>query len=240
MSLFDPARPPPRRPWRLAPLVALALALQPLSGAVVQGSDHVDAPVTAGDTAADLGDLYAWHDGATIVVVLTYSPLLAPLDASVYDDEVLYTICIDNTGTAAEALDYLDNDADNACDIPIYVRMGQDMAGDWGVEVQDLPGATGTFSGPVEQILDGGGGTRAMVGQFDDPFFFDLEGYIATVQNMLDDSDPFDLAFSTLVSGATSDTLAGTNTMAIVLELDQTAAAAGNDFVQIWATTGRL
>ena len=207
---------------------------------MVHGSDHIDAPVTSGDPAVDLGDLYAWHAGGSITVVLTYSPLMAPMTPSVYDDQVLYTICIDNTGTAAEAGDYLDNNNDTVCDIPILVRMGQDMMGGWGVQVENLPGSTGTFSGPVEQVLDGGGGTAATVGRFDDPFFADFDGLVGTVSNLVDDTDPADLAFATLTVGVPVDGFEGTNAMVIVLEFDEVAAAAGNDYVQIWATTGRL
>ncbi|MCA9707292.1 MAG: DUF4331 family protein [Myxococcales bacterium] len=225
-----------RRPSFLLALATLGMLSPPR--AEVRGSDHLDAPLTQANAVADLGDLYAWHTpGGTIVVVLTYSALLPPASPSVYDADALYTICIDNTGNQAEAADYLGNDNDNLCDIPIMVRMGQNMAGDWGVQVENLPGSAGTFSGPVEQILDGGGGTQAMVGQFDDPFFFDFDAYVATLANLVDAADPTDVAFN---PGAPVDSFAGTNTMAIVLEFDAAAASAGNDFLQIWATAGTL
>lgn len=79
-------------------------------------------------------------------------------------------------------------------------------------------------------------------GIFDDPFFFDLTGFISTIANLDDpDQGPIDLAFRSLTGVTENDDLAGLNTMAIVVEMPAAEALADNPdgFLQIWATTGR-
>lgn len=216
-------------------LVAAAVQLNPQE---VTAADHADAPLTADDAAADIGDFYAWHtERGTIVAVMTFACLRAPGDAAVYEPDTLYTIHIDNTATQAENDDVFDNDNDNESDVQIHVRVGQNDAGDWGVQFNGVPGADDeTFVGPVQTALSNGTAS-AILGDFDDPFFFDFEGFLATRDNLLDDADPADVAFSGL-AGAPVDFFAGTNCMAVVTEFDAAAAADGANFLQMWATTG--
>ncbi len=206
-------------------------------------ADHADAPLTADDRAADLADLYAWHtDRGTIVMVLTFGSLLGPGEAPVYDSDTIYVIHIDNTADPGEKADFTDNDNDNQADIRIHVRFGQNDLGDWGVQWNGVPGADDeTFDGPVQTALASGTAT-VIAGHFDDPFFFDLEGFVTTRDNLLDDADPFDFAFASIVGGAPVDFFAGTNAMAIVVEVDAATTMARNPdgFLQIWATSGTL
>lgn len=238
----------PSRNGRSAHAGKSAVVALALGGALVcvgdpaVAADHTDAPLTADDHAADLADLYAWHtDRGTVVAVLTFAPLLAPGDAPVYDADVVYVIHIDNTASPAERAQYTDNDNDNASDIRIQARFGQNDQGDWGVQLIDVPGSEGTFEGPVETTLTSGS-ARAMAGMFDDPFFFDLEGFLATRTNLMSAANPDDFAFASLTAGAAVDTFAGTNTMAIVVELDAAIAVGGNpsSYLQLWATSGSL
>lgn len=221
-------------------LVAGAVQLQPQE---VTAADHADAPLTADDTAADIADVYAWHTGrGTIVTIMTFAGLRASGDAPVYDPNTLYTIHIDNTADPDEKADFTDNDNDNASDIQINVRFGQNNLEEWGVQFNGVPGADDdTFDGAVQTELTNGTAV-ALAGDFDDPFFFDLEGFNATRDNLLDDADPFDVGFASVVAGAPVDFFAGLNVMAIVVEFDAAIAVDGNpdNFVQIWATTGVL
>lgn len=215
-------------------LVAVTVQLQPQE---VTAADHADAPMTQADAAADIADFYAWHtDNGTIVAVMTFAALRAPGDAPVYDADKLYTIHIDNTADPAAGNPAFN---DNESDIQINLRFGQNNLGDWGVQVNNLPGADdATFDGPVQTELTNGTAT-AIAGDFDDPFFFDFEGFLATRDNLLDDADPADVAFAGL-GGATVDFFAGTNAMAVVVEFDSALAADGNadNFIQLWASTG--
>jgi hypothetical protein len=204
-------------------------------------ADHTDAPLAMEEHAADLSDLYAWHtERGTLVVVLTFASLLTPGDATVYDANAVYVIHVDNTADQGEKADWTDNDNDNVSDLRIQVRFGQNNLGDWGVQLLDVPGADGPIEGPVDTVLTSGSAT-AIAGYFDDPFFFDFEGFVATRDNLLDDADPIDVAFSGII-GDTVDFFAGTNAMAIVVELDLATVLDENpdNFLQLWATSGTL
>lgn len=230
-----------------AVLVAAALPL----GSTVDAADHHDAPGSTADPFADINDLYAWHtDNDTIVVVLTFNGLLppdAPDDATFNSDElpnVLYTVHIDNNSAPiGDPADWATAPTDTYdSDIQVHVRFGQNGLGEWGVQVENLPGATDPIVGPVGMTL-GEGNIRATAGVFDDPFFFDLDGFQATIANLDDDTmdTETDLAFRSLMAEANNDSFAGLNTMAVVLEMDATAALGGNadNYLQLWATTGR-
>lgn len=220
-------------------LVAAALPL----GSQVNAADHADAPITTKDAAADIADIYAWHtERGTIVIVLTFDGLRASGDAPNYDSGVLYTIHVDNTADAAEKQDPLDNDNDNESDIQIKVRFGQNNLEEWGVQFNDVPGADGpTFDGPVGTTIMNGTAT-VTAGDFDDPFFFDLDGFRATRDATIDDADPADLMFASLLTGTAVDFFAGTNVQGIVVELDAATVVNGNadNFIQVWGTTGRV
>lgn len=182
-----------------------------------QAADHNDGPAAAAKRSADIGDLYAWHKGEAgaekLVTILTFDGLRAAMDApvAVYDEDVLYTINIDNDG-------------DTTADIQIHVRFGKNAAGDWGMQIQNLPGTTEDVVGAVGTVLDPAEGVKAHVGIHDDPFFFDLAGFTET------------LATGTLAFTKT-DALAGTNTMAITLEMPLSDALGTGTQLKVWATT---
>jgi hypothetical protein len=199
-------------------LIALSLGVGAgiaLGTSGVFAADHLEAPGTQMDTAADLTDLYAWHADDKIVAVVDFDGLQGPGSTGTYDPDVLYGI-------------HIDNNNDNEPDIDVWVRFGQNGAGDWGVQVVGLPGADATVEGPVDEVLDAGAGLRVFAGPREDPFFFDLDGYQATLMS------------STLSFNADNDTFAGTNVTAIVVEMDAAAAADGNPApLRIWTTSGR-
>ncbi len=219
-------------------LLAAAVQLQPQE---VTAADHADAPLTQENTAADIADVYAWHTGrGTIVMVMTFAGLREAGADPVYATDTLYTIHVDNTADPAEKQDYTDNDNDNESDIQINVRFGQNGAGEWGVQFNGVPGAeSDTFDGPVQTEITNGS-ARVIAGNFEDPFFFDFEGFLATRDNLLDDASEVDIGFASVVSGKAVDFFAGTNVMAIVVEVDAATTVDENadNFIQIWATTG--
>lgn len=222
-----------------AALAALAINLQ---APTVDAADHIDGSIET-DAAADIADFYAWENEAgNIVAIMTYGALLSAGDDPVYDEGVLYTFHIDNTASAAEAVDWADNGNDNESDIQIHVRFGQNALGDWGVQVLNLPGANPELVGGVGTDLGRVGG-RAHAAMFDDPFFFDLTGFQDTIANIDEGMEDADLAFASLAPmGAPVDGFEGLNTMAIVLEFNATEALNENadNFLQMWVTTGRV
>ena len=223
--------------------VALTVGLSTLSPPA-SADDYLDSPLTASDAPADIGGFYAWHTDDALIAVLTYAPGLRPGDEPVYDAGVLYTVCIDNTGTVVEADDYFDNDNDNVCDIAVEVRFGQNEAGEWGVQVEHLPGEMQPVVGPVETELGASGGSRVWTGVRDNPAFADVDGLVATTSNLIEETDPIDIEFTSfsngVPTGSVNDSYAGYNAMTIVLEMDLEAALGSGTMIQAWATTARL
>lgn len=186
------------------------------AGAPALASDHNEAPGVQADGAADIDDIYAWHTGdGKIVAILTFGGPgghpAGPPDP--YDADVLFGIQLDNSG-------------DLTADHTVWVRFGQDDQQNWGVQVEGLPGASGTVSGAVDTVIDAGNGLSVEAGTFDDPFFFDLTGFTDTLNT------------GTLSFDASRDSFAGKNVHAIIVQMDATAATSGNP-VRIWATSGR-
>jgi hypothetical protein len=235
-------------------LALLVVSALPMGGQPVDAADHRDAPGTMADPFADLNDLYAWHtENDTIVVVLTFNGLLNPDTApeDIYSEaelpNVLYTVHIDNDSVPLANPGAWDNQDPETFDseIDIHVRFGQNGNGEWGVQVLNLPGADAEVVGPVDMDLDGNGG-HVYAGVIDDPFFFDLDGFLTTLANLDDDTldTEADIGFRSLdptFRGDTTDSFAGLNTMAVVLEFDAATAVAKNpdNFIQVWATSGR-
>ncbi|MCH9687886.1 MAG: DUF4331 domain-containing protein [Deltaproteobacteria bacterium] len=231
-----------KRTWTtalgLAALVAAAVQLEPRE---VTAADHGDSPMAAANAAADIADFYAWETSrGTVAAVITFAAGIAPGGDPLYDDSILYTIHIDNTADPAEVPFWQDNGNDNASDIQILVRFGQNNVGDWGVQLVDVPGSDDVMVGPVGEDIVSGAAT-AVAGMYDDPFFFDGDGFNATIAALIDPTEAADVMFSGL-GGDAVDTFAGTNTMAIVVEFDAAIAAGAKDntYIQMWATTGQV
>ena len=96
--------------WKpiLCVLLAAALAWTPLGFA----ASHREAPITALDHKADITDFYAfvsYDDPTKVTMILNVDPLLAPGNGPNYfpfDDNILYSIHIDNTDSAANNIEF--------------------------------------------------------------------------------------------------------------------------------------
>ncbi len=205
-----------KRYMRLAVVGLGAAALLLLTNDGVQAADHAEAPGTVADHAADLADFYLWHnDEGKLVAVMTFAGKEEAGVAPTFDIDVLYGF-------------HIDNNADNMADIDIWCRFGTNTAMDeWGVQCLNVPGSTGPIEGPVESNIDDGDGNMVYAGSREDPFFFDLDGYQATLMT------------GTVMFDSANDTFAGLNVTAIVIEMDAAAAAADGTTLQAWITTGR-
>jgi hypothetical protein len=122
---------------------------------------------------------------------------------------------------------HVDSDGDALSDKSVWVRFGLNAAGEWGAKFEGIPGGDEEVIGPVDTVLDAGLGLRAFAGVRDDPFFFDLDGFKAT------------LSSASLAFDGKRDSFLGTNVTMIVVEMSVDGAAAGSDSLQLWATTGR-
>ncbi len=194
-------------------LGAALLALFALPGGA-QGADHNDSPAAKDDPAADITDVFAWHtEQGRLVLVVDFAGLQAAGSTGTYDADMLYGI-------------HIDRDGDNVSDHDIWVRFGQNGTGNWGVQVTGLPDEE-PLVGAVDTVLTSAGGAMVFAGPREDPFFFDFEGFLETLDTGTLSFDPERSVFD------------GTNVTAIIIEVDAAAAAGGSDALSIWATTGR-
>jgi hypothetical protein len=190
----------------------LVTAMFTAAGSVI-AADHVDSPNTKSDAAADITDLYAWAEGDSVTAVIAFAGLAESGMPATYDAGVLYGL-------------HVDNDGDGESDHDIWIRFGQNDAGDWGVQVTGLAGQDAVV-GPVEEVIEAKLGQRVYAGLRDDPFFFDLEGFRDTVMT------------GTLSFQNDRNFFAGVNVTAIVIEASRDQLANGDDPFTIWTTTRR-
>ncbi len=156
---------------RVALPSALAIcALAFVSHRVINAADHFDPPLRVGtdtstaglDVAADLADVYAFHDAANVYLAISFGGPSATTLPGFYDRDVLYTINVSNAGSRTDT------------EFPIEIRFGRD-GDNPGIQVRNLPGNT-VVEGPVERNLTAPNGIVVRAGLFDDPFFFDPQG----------------------------------------------------------------
>lgn len=185
----------------------------------VLASDHDEAPLVKEDAAQDITDLYVFDSGGgTTTIIVCWAGFNdsrpQPDAEGLYDENALYTIWVDNNG-------------DNAADRAIYWRYGRNAAGDVGVQWEGVPGAPDFVSGPVETVFDVGDGARAWSGHADDPFFFDAQGYLET----LDTGAPMFMS--------NRDFLAELNVTAAAIEINTALLQDGANPMQFWVTAAR-
>ncbi len=196
------------------PIFGLVL-ISSLGSRIAYAADHNEADGTKSDHIADIDDVYAWHkaDGNIVVAVTFGGPGADPVGVlGALDSGVIYGV-------------HIDTDADNVANFDVWVRYGTNGLGATGVQFTGIPGGTAVVEGPTDMILDAGSGLSAIGGVFEDPFFFDFQGFQDT------------LASGAVMFQSTRDSFAGKNVNAIVFEMD--GAALGSATFKLWATSGR-
>ncbi len=223
----------------LAILAALAVlvGLMPTFGS--QAADHLDAPgltPPSGNIQADINDLYVFEgaDPDSTVIALTVHPAAAA-DAS-FGSDVLYEVKIDTDGDAIEDLSFEFTFSDVRGDGSQFVvaQLAEGEAAADGAASGALIGY-----GQVGKTLPLPDGGQLHTGLRSDPFFFDLAGFLGTVEGA--DNDRM------LNDGNENDFFAELDTLAIVIEVpDEMIGLPGGSFgealglsnsVGVWAAT---
>ena len=192
-------------------------------------ADHAEAPTATADPAADIADVFLFRAAGKLVGAVTFSGAPAPRErvdgaAGRFDRDVIYTFQIDR-------------DRDAVPDHTIQARFGQNSLGQWGVELENVPGAGARYVfGPVEQVVTMPSGLRFYAGLRDDPFFFDAQGFNATLASFGDASAPDGQVLIT----NTRDSFGERNVTVIAFEMDLAAAAGGSREIYFWGTTARI
>ena len=160
-----------RRRGRAASLAASLLILTFGLAPVSHAADHLDSPLVSMKGASDITDVYAFSgrggNGTVIVVGVNPGAGALPNSGTTFGSNIDYTIRVDT-------------DLDAHADIIYLYRFGNPNNN--GVQSYDV-WQNGTWIGDG---LTGGdswlaGGGRTTAGLFDDPFFFDLDGFKGTV-----------------------------------------------------------
>lgn len=210
---------------------------------LVGAADHLDAPTAKSDARIDITDIYAFKSTGGTTLVLNVNPLKSPADtkAARFNSSALYQMKIDTN-------------LNGFADIAYRVRFGNTrMLGDGAVVqsyiVKRATGAaaranvwTGTIVargyttayGRTPRIASVAGGGKIFVGPRDDPFYFDLPGFVEFKKQLLAGSTDLGV----LTGGFTGmDTFAGTNISSIAIEVPNARLGGSGRTVGYWATT---
>ncbi len=202
---------------RASRLLTLLLAV---TGGSAWAADHRDGPGVQADPAADINDVYAFvspENPNKVIVIMTVFPQ-ADANAA-FSDAVEYRFNVQQI-------------ADGNARRDVVCTFGADDA----YTCSGPPGvvASGTVGGEPAT----GDSIKAWAGLRDDPFFFDLNGFLAVV-GANPNADPL---CRVQMDQTGTDFFAGLNTLAIVLELDRTIlwADQANPQLRIWGSTARM
>ncbi|MCM8556654.1 DUF4331 family protein [Sphingomicrobium sediminis] len=188
-------------------------------------ADHLDPPqrtspdvAAMADRAADIADVFTFFDGDTTKLIVTFAGPVPSDTAPTFDPNVRYYLNV-STGEPR-----------TTSDTRILIQFGEDetqMGDQYGVRVSGLPGVTGDIIGPVETDLEQEG-VKVRAGLFDDPFFFDLQGFQETLDT------------GTLSFDSSRDFFAGQNLTAVVIEIPNADISGGSNSIDVWTETLRL
>jgi hypothetical protein len=221
----------------LGALLASVLLSMRTAPTAAGAADHLDAPgltPPSGDIRTDITDVYAFRPsaGKTVLVMnvngLTKKGEQAKLATGVPNvaatRRASYNFRVDNNGDAKE-------------DVTLSLTFGTANAqGVQGLTLRRngkvfLEGSTSPY-GKVT-VNKGSANSRVYVGMRDDPFFFDLDGFLEILSKEPGKS----------FLGCTSprkDFFAGTNVTSIVVEMDSSQlTSGGKSMIGVWATTNK-
>ncbi|QDT67470.1 hypothetical protein MalM25_03690 [Planctomycetes bacterium MalM25] len=176
------------------------------AGSRCGAADHLDAPNVIGDGQSDINDLFAFQSPTNpdnTVLILTVNPAVGVFSPSTFGTDVTYAFQIDNNGDAVADLSY-------------EATFGAAAGGTQGFT---LTGPSGPVAGTTGSTASGTGVEAVTAGVFDDPFFFDLNGF----------NDGFNFTGD--------DFFAGLDVSAVVLEVPSSELGASD--IGVWATTSR-
>ncbi|QDT11232.1 DUF4331 family protein [Stieleria marina] len=185
-------------------VIALSIATAPSS----EAADHLDSPSVTADGTLDINDVFAFQspsNPSNSVLVLSVNPAAGVLSPTTFNSRSVYEINIDNTGDAV-------------ADVRYEVHFARLRRGSQRMLVLRDDGSVAASGSTGQNVaISGGGQVRADL--FEDPFFFDLDGFNNGFQ----------------FTG--TDFFAGLNVSAIVLELPSSQLNGASSNIAVWART---
>ncbi|HEU5076629.1 MAG TPA: DUF4331 family protein [Polyangiaceae bacterium] len=215
-------------------------------------ADHVDSPAAIAEPTADITDVYAWmtEDAAMLNVIVNVAPFAGA--TAEFSTATQYAVHI------GSSMAYGEESTEHRLVCQFYTEHA----------IECWLGDTYLAGDPrdAEGLTSDDGGLRVFAGLRDDPFFFELNGFKATVDSVvaavpalvendridangcpLLDSDTGAALRAQLMSGAAaqgeggapgaSDTFAGQNVLSLVFQIDKELVNAGGDLLSVWAST---
>lgn len=222
----------------VASLLALALPVTAFA------ADHTDSPSTTSEASADIADLYAWmtDDAAKVNLAMTVNPFAT--NNTQLSDAVQYVFHINSSTGYGEA----QTETLAQCQFPSADKI-ECWIGDEYI--------TGNPSDP-KGITNTDGSIKVFAGVRNDPFFFELGGFLKTVDTVISaapslsfdenscpalDAETSSALVGLLQShpdgGPATDSLAGANVIALVLQINKQIVTKGGDVLSVWASTHR-
>lgn len=221
--------------------VGLATAAAAVAVAVTAGpapkaglaADHLDAPGATspgGDAALDISDIYAFRaQGGKSVLVLNVNGFTPPGEQALFASGAP---SVAKTKRVAYTL-RIDNDGDAVSDVNLRARFGRANAR--GVQRLTLTRngkrvLKGRSSALGRKRINRSHGYSVFAGMRDDPFFFDLDGFVNILSNEPGES----------FIGCTeprTDRFAGTNVSSIVISVPPGKLTDEGSTIGVWGTT---
>jgi uncharacterized protein DUF4331 len=212
----------------IAAALILTLGIAPL---ITAGADHLDAPALGSASVSptdvlsvskvrgqlDINDVYVFDAaGGRTVLALTVNPAVNLIGPRTFDPGAEYRIDVDRNGDAVSDTRYTVTFGDaDARGIQHYmVKLGGQAV------------ASG-FTNDAKGASQSRQGTRAFAGTRSDPFFFDLIGFLGSVRGQGTDR----------LGVTPTDFFAGLNTLAIVIEVPNSALGGNGTNIGVWGTT---
>ena len=196
-------------------------------------ADHRDSMTLTNDQEVDIADVYSFRSPAnpsSLVLAMTVPGLVPPTETRSFGEEALYQFKIDNDADAVEDLVIQAFATGSGSSQTIHFR-GPAEPVTTGAVTQILPGddaATVQFSAGASATTATGGGLTVFAGRRDDPFFFDLARF-----------NEIRMGMATAFRDPGVDTFAGSNALAIVVELPASTVVGASPSIRVWGTTSR-
>lgn len=219
-----------------------ALAVVATASGSLLAADHFDSPAPQTDPLTDITDLFAWMtpDAQKLNLAIGVAPLADP--GMTFGTSVQYVFHVNSSAGYGEA----QTETQVICQFYTSSNI-ECWAGDEYLE--------GDPSDPAG-ITSASGNLRVFAGLRNDPFFFEGAGFNETVSTVVAaapsltfdgegcpavDADTSAALVGQLQSGedgaAASDTFAGNDVLALVVQVDKSVVNSGGPVLGVWAST---
>jgi uncharacterized protein DUF4331 len=213
------------------------------SSLLVSAADHLDAPTTKANHRIDITDLYAFKSAGGTTLVLNVNPLTSPADSKTarFDTNAIYQFNIDRNLNGTVDTAYRIKFSNTQTQLNGKVIQNYTIKRSVGASAKVnawigsvvATGKTTTYKRSTLRIAHISGGGKAFAGVRDDPFFFDLPGFVEFKKQLLMGTTDI----PTLLGGFTAtDTFAGTNISSIAIEVPNARIGGTGTTVGVWAT----